>query len=153
MPSNDFPLFSQIGDFCGRGLYHRRHQQDGSRLVQDVEEPPFHPFDLAAIPIGAYDPSYLMQDAHMNPQEALRCAQQLQARKSVAIHWGTFALSEEPMEEPPLKLQEALDDEENKQVDFVALPIGGSLCVAPSANSSTQEEEVEAIAWSSEATN
>lgn len=153
MPSNDFPLFSQIGDFCGRGLYHRRHQQDGSRLVQDVEEPPFHPLDLAAIPIGAYDPSYLMQDAHMNPQEAVRCAQQLQARKSVAIHWGTFALSEEPMEEPPLKLQEALDDEENKQVDFVALPIGGSLCVAPSANSSTQEEEVEAIAWSSEATN
>lgn len=153
MPRNEFPLFSQIGDFCGRGLYHRQHPKDGSSLPQELEELPFHPFDLAAIPIGAYDPSYLMQDAHMDPREAVQCAQQLRARKSVAIHWGTFALSEEPMEEPPLKLQEALDDENNKKVDFVTLPIGGSLCVAPTTrNSSSQEEKLEAIVSGSEET-
>ena len=70
-----------------------------------------------------------MQDAHMNPEEAVQCARQLQARKSVAIHWGTFALSEEPLEEPPEKLKEALELPENKSVDFVALPIGSSLRV------------------------
>ena len=155
MPSNGFPLFRQIGDFCGRGKYHRQppmiHSSwdDPSALdkkyysASDLNDHPaagmgasslstsskVHPFDLAAIPIGAYEPSFLMQEAHMDPMEAVECSRQLYARKSVAIHWGTFALSEEPMNEPPQKLQEALAAPENADVDFVTLPIGGSLRV------------------------
>lgn len=137
MPSNGFPLFEQIGDFCGHGKYHNRPQpsttdesQSGSKQPTPATEPmKFHPFDLAAIPIGAYDPPFLMRQAHMDPAEAVQCSKQLQARKSVAIHWGTFALSEEPMEEPPERLKESLKLPDNAQVDFVALPFGGSLRV------------------------
>jgi N-acyl-phosphatidylethanolamine-hydrolysing phospholipase D len=144
MPRNGFPLFHQIGEFCGRGLYHQQPQpaaavtrsEDQGRTNQETIPPQpiqaqsslgFHPIDLAAIPIGAYDPSFLMRDAHLNPEEAVECARQLQARKAVAIHWGTFALSEEPMEEPPKKLEEALRLPENKGLDFVHLPVGGSM--------------------------
>lgn len=149
MPQNEFPLFSQIGDFCGRGRYHEQSANEPHVLETSST---FHPFDLAAIPIGAYDPSFLMQDAHMNPEEAVQCARQLQARKAVAIHWGTFALSEEPLEEPPQKLKEALDLPENSSVDFVALPIGGALQV-PAVEVEGEEVVVESPAADSEAAN
>ena len=139
MPGNGFPLFQQIGDFCGHGNYHRQPTTktekrpeesatgESSAISATKNTTTFRPFDLAAIPIGAYKPAFLMQEAHMNPEEAVRCCKQLQARKAVAIHWGTFALSEEPLMEPPEKLKEALALQENEQVDFVALPVGGSL--------------------------
>jgi N-acyl-phosphatidylethanolamine-hydrolysing phospholipase D len=74
----------------------------------------------------------------MNPQEAVECARQLQTRKAVSIHWGTFALSEEPMEEPPEKLQQVLQLPENQGiVDFVTVPIGGSVTVPSIVDAAT----------------
>ena len=61
----------------------------------------FGPFDLAAIPIGAYEPRWFMQDHHVNPEEALQIHFDLQSRRSIAIHWGTFILTDEPLDEPP----------------------------------------------------
>lgn len=58
------------------------------------------PFDLAAVPIGAYEPSAMMRPSHMNPEEAVRAAVDLEARRAVAMHYGTFQLSDEPLEEP-----------------------------------------------------
>ena len=65
------------------------------------------PFDLVAVPIGAYEPRAMMRESHMNPEEALRAAIDLQALRAVAIHYGTFDLSDEPLEEPPLRFKEA----------------------------------------------
>lgn len=65
------------------------------------------PFDLAAVPIGAYEPSKMMRDSHMNPEEALRAALDLAAEKAIAIHFGTFDLSDEPLDEPPRRFLEA----------------------------------------------
>ena len=53
----------------------------------------FEGFDLAAIPIGAYSPRWFMKQAHVNPEEAVKIHQDIDSRYSVAIHWGTFALS------------------------------------------------------------
>jgi len=59
------------------------------------------PFDLAAVPIGAYCPEEMMAPAHVNPEEAVVALERLGARKGVAIHYGTFDLSDEPLDEPP----------------------------------------------------
>ena len=65
------------------------------------------PFDLAAVPIGAYEPSAMMRSSHMNPEEALRAAIDLRAKRAVAMHFGTFDLSDEPLSEPPLRFKAA----------------------------------------------
>jgi L-ascorbate metabolism protein UlaG (beta-lactamase superfamily) len=59
------------------------------------------PIDWALLPIGAYDPRWFMADQHLNPEEAVDAAVQMQARTMVAMHWGTFRLTDERLDEPP----------------------------------------------------
>ncbi len=61
------------------------------------------PVDLAALPIGAYEPQAMMGPVHLNPEQAVEAALDLQARRAVAMHFGTFDLSDEPLAEPPLR--------------------------------------------------
>jgi L-ascorbate metabolism protein UlaG (beta-lactamase superfamily) len=61
--------------------------------------------DLALIPIGAYEPRWFMQTAHMNPAEAVRAHRDCGARQSIAMHWGTFQLTDEGREEPVQALE------------------------------------------------
>lgn len=56
--------------------------------------------DLALVPIGAYSPRWFMSQAHMNPDEALQVVQDVGAKRAIGMHWGTFALTDEPMAEP-----------------------------------------------------
>ena len=58
------------------------------------------PVDLALVPIGAYDPRWFMKNAHMNPEEALQVVEDLGVKRAIGMHWGTFALTDEPMGEP-----------------------------------------------------
>jgi L-ascorbate metabolism protein UlaG (beta-lactamase superfamily) len=62
------------------------------------------PLDAALLPIGAYAPAWFMSKQHMNPEEATRAFLDLGARTFVAMHWGTFQLTDEPMSEPPERL-------------------------------------------------
>jgi L-ascorbate metabolism protein UlaG (beta-lactamase superfamily) len=62
----------------------------------------FPAIDAALLPIGAYDPRWFMSKQHMNPHEALDAFAALGARRIVAMHWGTFKLTDEPLDEPPL---------------------------------------------------
>ena len=59
------------------------------------------PIDLACLPIGAYEPRAIMGPIHLNPEEAVRAALELDARAAVGMHFGTFDLSDEPLDEPP----------------------------------------------------
>lgn len=86
----------------------------------------FGPFDLAAIPIGAYEPRWFMKHQHVDPEEAVRIHIDVQAKKSVAIHWGTFALANEYYLDPPVKLNEALERYGLKKEDFFVLNHGES---------------------------
>jgi N-acyl-phosphatidylethanolamine-hydrolysing phospholipase D len=65
------------------------------------------PIDLAAMPIGAYDPRSIMQFVHLDPEEAVQAARDLRARRVVAMHWGTFDLTDEPLDEPPRRFHAA----------------------------------------------
>ncbi|MBI5382191.1 MAG: MBL fold metallo-hydrolase [Opitutae bacterium] len=65
------------------------------------------PPDLALVPIGAYEPRWFMSAYHCNPAEAVQIHRELGARQSVAMHWGTWQLTDEGREEPPRALAEA----------------------------------------------
>jgi N-acyl-phosphatidylethanolamine-hydrolysing phospholipase D len=65
------------------------------------------PFDLVAVPIGAYEPEAMMRESHMNPEEAVTAAVDLKARSAIGIHFGTFDLSDEPLAEPPRRFTAA----------------------------------------------
>ncbi|KAG7455840.1 hypothetical protein MATL_G00245250 [Megalops atlanticus] len=86
----------------------------------------FGPFDLAAIPIGAYLPRDVMRSQHVDPEEAVRIHIDVQAKHSVAIHWGTFALAYEYYLEPPVKLKEALERYGLSEDNFFLLKHGES---------------------------
>jgi N-acyl-phosphatidylethanolamine-hydrolysing phospholipase D len=64
------------------------------------------PFDLVMLPIGAYEPRWFMGTVHMNPEDAVAAYRELIANASatppcLGLHWGTFRLTDEPMQEPP----------------------------------------------------
>ncbi|MEM7047555.1 MAG: MBL fold metallo-hydrolase [Pseudomonadota bacterium] len=77
-----------------------------SKDFQDIRAR-YGDMDLAALPIGAYAPRWIMKKQHANPAEAVQIHQDLGARWSVGMHWGTFQLTDELPDEPPKKLAQA----------------------------------------------
>ncbi len=68
----------------------------------------FGPIDLAAMPIGAYEPNAdIMRFVHVNPEEAVQAARDVGAKRVVGMHWGTFDLTDEPLDEPPRRFHAA----------------------------------------------
>lgn len=84
----------------------------------------FKTIDLALISIGAYEPRWFMKEMHINPAEAVQIHQDIKSRHSIALQWGTFQLTSEPIDDPPLKLKEALAREKIPSEEFQLLKIG-----------------------------
>jgi N-acyl-phosphatidylethanolamine-hydrolysing phospholipase D len=83
--------------FAGDTAYHPEFGEIARRLG---------PFDLLMLPVGAYEPRWFMRTVHMNPPEALRAYAdlsdgQVNPPALLPIHWGTFRLTDEPVQEPP----------------------------------------------------
>jgi L-ascorbate metabolism protein UlaG (beta-lactamase superfamily) len=62
------------------------------------------PFRLAILPIGAYEPRDVMQPNHMDPDEAVAGVRNAGRVRRWAVHWGTFQLTFEPIDDPPRRL-------------------------------------------------
>lgn len=65
--------------------------------------------DVALLPVGTYEPRWFMKKQHVNPEEAVQIHEDLKAKLSIGVHWGTFRLSDEAMSLPPVDLQKALE--------------------------------------------
>ena len=90
--------------FAGDTAYHDQFRQVGERCG---------PFDFVMIPIGAYDPRWFMHVVHVDPEEAVQIYRDIAAAQPVeshplmlGIHWGTFRLTDEAMDEPPKRAAE-----------------------------------------------
>ena len=83
--------------------------------------------DLALIPIGAYEPRWFMQSAHMNPAEAVQAHLDVGAHQSVGMHWGTFQLTDEAREAPVQALKEARNAADLTPLQFRVLAPGESI--------------------------
>ena len=83
-------------------------------------------FDLALVPVGSYEPRWFMSQQHVNPMESVRIHQDVGAKRSIGVHWGTFALTDEPLDQPPRDLAIARQVLDVKATDFGILAIGES---------------------------
>lgn len=104
--------------FAGDSGYSRGFSQIYERLG---------PPDLAMLPIGAYQPRELMATVHMDPLEAVQAFRDLHAKRAVGMHFGTFQLTGEPMDEPPQRLHNALTSAGLTAEQFFVLDAGQSV--------------------------
>jgi L-ascorbate metabolism protein UlaG (beta-lactamase superfamily) len=80
--------------------------------------------DLALLPIGAYEPRWFMRDQHMNPEDAVRAHQDLDAKISVGTHFGCFQLTDEGIDDPPRELAAAREQHRVRPEAFQVLETG-----------------------------
>jgi L-ascorbate metabolism protein UlaG (beta-lactamase superfamily) len=85
--------------------------------------------DLALVPIGAYEPRWFMAPMHVNPAEAVQLHRDIGARLSIAMHWGTFQLTDEGREEPLTALAAALHEAGVRSEEFRVVDPGESVVV------------------------
>ncbi|MBU9848776.1 MBL fold metallo-hydrolase [Rahnella aceris] len=104
--------------FSGDSGYSNQFEIIGQRLG---------PFDLAAIPVGAYAPRWFMRAQHMDPQQAVAVFTELCCKKAVPIHWGVFELADESLDQPLIELAEAISQSESPEMEFKPLKIGASI--------------------------
>ena len=115
-------IFTPAQHWSARGLRDRNKSLWGSWFIKNEDKNIFHAgdtgysddfieirnrlgaVDFAMIPIGAYDPQWFMSYSHVNPEEALNIAKDLDAKISIGMHWGTFILTDEPVLEPRERL-------------------------------------------------
>ena len=79
----------------------------------------YGPFDLSAIPIGAYEPRWFMKSFHVNPEEAIFIHEDIKSEKSIGMHFGTFVLTTEPVVEPIEKIKNFIKNDENLEGEFM----------------------------------
>lgn len=88
------------------------------------------PPDVALLPIGAYRPRWFMAPVHVDPAEAVQAHRDLGAERSIAMHWGTFILAAEPVDEPP-RLYRAAAESAGLSPDQAVLLEHGQTLVLP----------------------
>ena len=103
--------------FAGDTAYSDVFKQIGQR---------YGPIDLSAIPIGAYSPRSTMIHNHVNPEEAIKVHQDVQAKTSFGVHWATFKLTFEHYLEPKKKIVELMEEKSDLS-PFLVPDIGGSV--------------------------
>jgi L-ascorbate metabolism protein UlaG (beta-lactamase superfamily) len=98
-----------------------------SKDTLDIAEQYPEGFDLALLAVGAYEPRWFMKGQHINPAEAVTIHRELKVRKSVGIHWGTFTLTDESLDQPIKDLAQAKATQSVDAAAFVLLKHGQTI--------------------------
>ncbi len=106
--------------FAGDTGYHSHFQ----KIYQK-----FGPMDLSFLPIGAYEPRWFMKEAHMNPADAVQAHLDLHSKLSVGIHFGTFRLTDEGIDDPIHDLKAALEQTQIDPSSFIAPSLGQTVSI------------------------
>ena len=119
--------FTPVQHWSARGLFDRNESLWGGWFIQGNKFSIYHAGDTgysqdfiktkeklgspkyAFIPIGAYDPEWFMSESHVNPEDAIKIMNDLDAEFSFGMHWGTFTLTAEDTAEPPERLNKELE--------------------------------------------
>jgi len=89
----------------------------------------FKPIRLSIIPVGAYRPRWFMSPVHVDPPEAIMIHRDTFSERSVASHWGTFRMADEPPGEPPVYLRKSLKEAGIGEKEFILMNVGETLSV------------------------
>ena len=129
--------FTPVQHWSARGLFDRNESLWGGWFIQTDKFSIFHAGDTgysndfiktkeilgspkyAFIPIGAYDPEWFMSASHVNPEDAIKIMEDLEAERSFGMHWGTFTLTAEDTLEPPERLKKALQNSNLENFDIL----------------------------------
>ena len=99
---------------------------DGSWVKEAAR---FGPYRLAILPVGAYEPRDVMQANHFDPDEAVRAFETLKPAMALGMHWGTFQLTFESIDDPPRRLAAARKARGIAEDRFVTTEVGRSFRV------------------------
>ena len=88
-------------------------------------------FDVALIAVGACLPRWFMRLQHVDLPEAVQVHLDLGAKRSLGVHWGTFSLSDEPLDQPIHELDAARIEKGVAETEFFIVPIGATRRIAP----------------------
>lgn len=134
--------FAEVQHFSGRTLFDRNttlwggfiiHLEDkkiyfggdsgyGEHYKKTFDK--YGAIDLALLPIGAYAPRAFMGPIHMDPKQAVQAHLDLQAKKSIGMHYGTFQLTAETRDEPESLLVKERQNAGLKDSEFITLELG-----------------------------
>jgi len=87
----------------------------------------FKPIRVSIIPIGAYRPRWFMGPVHVDPPEAIMIHRDTFSERSVASHWGTFKMADDPPGEPPVYLRKSLKEAGIGEEEFILMNVGETL--------------------------
>ncbi len=117
--------------FAGDTAYSRDFADMRARFAERQSPAQGGGFDIALLPIGAYEPRWFMSSQHVNVPEAVQIHRDLGAKKSLGVHWGTFALTDEPLDEPPRALAAERRRQGLQEHEFPTVAIGETLRLPP----------------------
>ncbi|MFN9065615.1 MAG: MBL fold metallo-hydrolase, partial [Bdellovibrionales bacterium] len=139
-PSQSHIHFVRCNHWSARGMFDRNYSLWGAYVIKTLGKKiyfagdtgygnhfkevlnTFGEMDISLLPIGAYEPRWMMQDQHMNPAEAVQAHLDLKSKNSYGIHFRTFQLTNEGIEDPVVDLEKA--KKEFKVENFMAPQFG-----------------------------
>ncbi|MDF3819977.1 MBL fold metallo-hydrolase [Leptospira sp. 96542] len=134
--------FTPSQHFSGRGLFDRDETLWGSYVLEGKSQKVyfggdtgyyshfreigerFGSFDVAILPIGAFEPRWFMAPVHVDPAETVQAFVDLRAKYLIPIHYMTFVLSDEALDSPVPLAKEAMAKLKKSEDALVPLKIG-----------------------------